>query len=78
MEALWDAPKGSLRADELEQWAALVEVYEEKHHPVAAPDPIEAVKFRMEQMGLKPSDMAKIMGGEAVFRKRLTVSARFR
>jgi HTH-type transcriptional regulator / antitoxin HigA len=75
VEALWDAPKGSALAEELELWAALVEAYEDKHHPVPAPDPIEAVKFRMEQMGLKPSDMAKILGGrgrvsEVLNRKR--------
>lgn len=75
VEALWDAPKGSARAEELELWAALIEAYEEKHQPVPAPDPIEAVKFSMEQMGLKPSDMTKILGGrgrvsEVLNRKR--------
>jgi HTH-type transcriptional regulator/antitoxin HigA len=75
VEALWDAPKDSARAEELELWAALIEAYEEKHQPVPAPDPIEAVKFRMEQMGLKPSDMTKILGGrgrvsEVLNRKR--------
>jgi len=64
VEALWDAPKGSVKAEELELWSALVEAYEEKHQSVPAPDPIEAVKFRMEQMGLKPSDMVKILGGK--------------
>ena len=75
VEALWDAPKGSAQAEELELWAALIEAYEEKHHPLPAPDPIEAVKFRMEQMGLKPSDLAKFLGGrgrvsEVLNRKR--------
>jgi len=75
VEALWDAPKGSAKSEELELWAALIEEYEDKHHPIEAPDPIEAVKFRMEQMGLKPSDLAKFLGGrgrvsEVLNRKR--------
>jgi HTH-type transcriptional regulator/antitoxin HigA len=64
VETLWDAPKGSAQAEELELWSALIEAYEEKRHAIPAPDPIEAVKFRMEQMGLKPSDMTKILGGK--------------
>ena len=75
VEALWDAPKGSDRADELELWATLVEAYESKHYPIPNPDPIDAVKFRMEQMGLKPTDLAKYLGGrgrvsEVLNRKR--------
>jgi len=75
VEALWDAPKGSANSEELELWAALIEEYEDKHHPIEVPDPIEAVKFRMEQMGLKPSDLAKFLGGrgrvsEVLNRKR--------
>jgi HTH-type transcriptional regulator/antitoxin HigA len=65
IEALWDSPKGSSRADELELWAALIEAYEEKHHPIPSPDPVEAIAFRMDQMGLKPSDLAKLLGGRS-------------
>jgi HTH-type transcriptional regulator/antitoxin HigA len=80
VEALWDAPKGSVRAEELELWASLVEAYEQKHHPIPEPDPIEAVKFRMDQLGLRPTDMGKYLGGrgrvsEVLNRKRpLSVS----
>ena len=80
VEALWDAPKGSRQAEELEHWAILIEAYEQKHHPIPPPDPIEAIKFRMDQMGLKPSDLAKFLGGrgrvsEVLNRKRpLSVS----
>lgn len=80
VEALWDSPKGSSQAEELELWAALIEAYEEKHHSIPDPDPIEAVKFRMEQLGLKPTDLAKYLGGrgrvsEVLNRKRpLSVS----
>ena len=75
VEALWEAPKGSVQADELELWATLVNAYEIKHYPIPDPDPIDAVKFRMEQMGLKPTDLAKYLGGrgrvsEVLNRKR--------
>ena len=43
----------------------LVEAYEQKHYKIEAPDPIEAIKFRMEQLGLKPADLAKILGGRS-------------
>jgi len=40
----------------------LVEAYEQRHYKIEPPDPVEAIKFRMEQLGLKPSDLAKILG----------------
>ena len=43
----------------------MVEAYEQKHYKVDPPDPIEAIKFRMEQLDLKPSDLAKILGGRS-------------
>jgi HTH-type transcriptional regulator/antitoxin HigA len=43
----------------------LVEAYEQKHYKISPPDPVEAIKFRMEQLGLKPSDLAKILGGRS-------------
>ena len=43
----------------------LVEAYEQKHYKINPPDPVEAIKFRMEQLGLKPSDLAKILGGRS-------------
>jgi HTH-type transcriptional regulator/antitoxin HigA len=64
VEALWDAPPGSSRAVELETWAVLIEAYEKERHPIGEPDPVEAVKFRLEQMGLKPSALVKALGGK--------------
>ena len=65
VEALWDAPKGSSQAEDLELWATLIEAYEEKHHPIPVPDPVGAIAFRMDQMGLKPADLAKFLGGRS-------------
>ena len=68
-----------LDGDRLDVLVTLVEAYEQKHYKFDPPDPIEAIKFRMEQLDLKPSDLAKILGGrsrvsEVLNRKRkLTV-----
>jgi HTH-type transcriptional regulator / antitoxin HigA len=75
IEALMRAPKSAARNEDLELWATLVEAYETKHYPIPDPDPIDAVKFRMEQLGLKPIDLAKYLGGrgrvsEVLNRKR--------
>jgi len=51
--------------DRLDVLVTLVEAYEQKHCKVDPPDPIEAIKFRMEQLELKPSDLAKILGGRS-------------
>ena len=58
-----------------EAMITLIEAYEAKHYPIAPPDPIEAVKFRMEQQGLKPKDLQPMIGGlnrvyEVLNRKR--------
>ncbi|HUX56429.1 MAG TPA: hypothetical protein VMV77_05615 [Bacteroidales bacterium] len=50
--------------DELELLSLLVERYEYEHYPIAAPDPIEAIRFRMDQMDLKQKDIAPLFGGE--------------
>lgn len=62
IEDAWGAEPGSAEADELEVIALLVEQYEERHHPVPPPDPIEAIKFRLDQMGLDYSDLEEMMG----------------
>jgi HTH-type transcriptional regulator / antitoxin HigA len=49
----------------LDVLVTLVEAYEQKHYKINPPDPDEAIKFRMEQLGLKPSDFAKILGGRS-------------
>jgi len=65
IEQLWDAAKGSPEFDELEVLATLVDAYEKAHHPIDPPDPIEAIKFRMEQMGLTRKDMEPYLGSRA-------------
>jgi HTH-type transcriptional regulator/antitoxin HigA len=63
IEKLWDARPNTAKGDRLEVLITLVEAYEQKHHGIEPPDPIEAIKFRMEQLDLKPSDLADILGG---------------
>ncbi len=72
---LMNAKPDSPEEDELELWAMLVEQYEEKHFPIDPPDPIDAIKFRMEQMGLQQKDLtryipAKSKVSEVLSRKR--------
>ncbi len=54
----------SREGEELELLSLLVEKYEEEHHLLGAPDPIEAIKYRMEQMNLKQVDIAPLFGGK--------------
>lgn len=49
-------------ADELDVLATLVEAYEAKHHPIEAPNPVEAIRFRMEQYGLRDKDLVPYIG----------------
>jgi HTH-type transcriptional regulator / antitoxin HigA len=65
IEKLWDAKPNTRMGDRLDVLVTLVEAYEQKHYRVDPPDPIEAIKFRMEQLELKPSDLAKILGGRS-------------
>jgi len=51
IEEVWDAPEGSADADELDVLATLVDAYEREHFPIGPPDPIEAIRFRLEQQG---------------------------
>ncbi len=62
LELIFDAQKNTAEGDELEVLGILIEKYEDEHFPIDLPDPIEAIKFRMEQMGYTQSDLAKIMG----------------
>tara|TARA_B110000967_G_scaffold15532_1_gene14715 strand:+ start:1822 stop:2205 length:384 start_codon:yes stop_codon:yes gene_type:complete len=80
LEIIFHAEIDSLEGDEAEVLSILIEKYEEKHYPIAMPDPIEAIKFKMEQMGMKQKDLAEIVGftsrvSEILNRKRkLTLS----
>ncbi len=62
LEVIFDASVDSPEGDEAEILGMLIEKYEDKHYPIEAPDPIEAIKFRMEQMDLSKSDLAQIIG----------------
>lgn len=62
VEKLWGAKLNSKLSDELDLLATLIEKYENENYPIDFPDPIEAIKFRMEQLGLEQSDLAKIIG----------------
>jgi HTH-type transcriptional regulator/antitoxin HigA len=63
IEKLWDAKPNTSKGDRLDVLVTLVEAYEQRHHKVEPPDPVEAIKFRMEQLGLKPADLTEILGG---------------
>lgn len=62
LELIFDAKKGTNEGDELEILSILIDQYENKDFPIGMPDPIEAIKFRMEQMGMKQKDLAEIVG----------------
>lgn len=55
----------NIKGDELDLLVTLVESYEIKHYPIAPPDPVDAIKFRMEQMGLTSADMVKYLGSQS-------------
>jgi len=62
IERLWGARAGTLAGDRLDILATLVDAYENEHYPMDPPDPIEAIKFRMEQQGLNRKDLADVLG----------------
>jgi HTH-type transcriptional regulator / antitoxin HigA len=65
IEELWGAKKDSPEGDELDLLVTILESYEMKHFPIAPPDPIDAIKFRMEQMGMSTADMVKYLGSQS-------------
>jgi HTH-type transcriptional regulator/antitoxin HigA len=62
MRGLWGAKSGTADGDRLDVLATLVDDYEARHFPMDPPDPIEAIKFRMEQQGLTRKDLEDILG----------------
>lgn len=75
VEQLMDATPNSPEEDELDLWTLLIEEYERKHYPIDPPDPIEAIRFRMDQLGLQQKDLtrfipAKSKVSEVMNRKR--------
>ncbi len=65
MDQIFDAPKGSIESDEAEILMLLIEKYEETFFPIDAPDPIEAIKIRMEEMNLKQRDLVGVIGAKS-------------
>ena len=80
LEILFDAPVGTHESDEADILGLLIDNYEEHHYPIEAPDPIEAIKIRMEEMNLKQVDLIPVLGGKNRVseilnrRRRLTLS----
>jgi HTH-type transcriptional regulator/antitoxin HigA len=75
IERLWGARQSTPDGDRLDVLATLVEAYEQKHFPLDPPDPIEAIRFRLEQQGLDPRALVGVIGGrsrvyEVMHRKR--------
>lgn len=73
--ALWGAASNTPTGDRLDVLATLIDVYEAKHHAMDPPDPVEAIKFRMEQQGMTRKDLEDIIGtrtriAEVLNRKR--------
>ena len=65
IEKLMDAKANTPQGDELELLSLLVHEYEEKVFPVSKPDPVAAIRFRMEQQGLAPRDLVPLLGSRS-------------
>ncbi len=72
IERLMDAKPGTRAGDELDVLTTLVEAYEAKHYAICPPDPIEAIKFRLDQLGLTRKDLQAILGGRGRVSEVLT------
>jgi len=79
LEVIFDARTNTKEGDEAEILSLLIENYENEHYPIEAPDPIEAIKIRMEELNLKQKDLVGVIGGKSRVseilnrKKRLTV-----
>lgn len=62
LEVIFDAKRGTEQGDELEILSILIDKYENENFPIGMPGPIEAIKFRMEQIGMKQKDLAEVVG----------------
>jgi HTH-type transcriptional regulator/antitoxin HigA len=65
LEIIFDAPTNTKEGDEVEILSLLIENYENQQYPIEAPDPIQAIKIRMEEMNLKQKDLVGIIGGKS-------------
>lgn len=79
LEVIFDADIDTKEGDEAEILSLIIENYENEHYPIEAPDPIEAIKIRMEELNLRQKDMVGVIGGKSRVseilnrKKRLTV-----
>ena len=79
LDEIFDAAPNTKEGDEAEILVLLIDTYEDKYHPISDPDPIEAIKIRMEEMNLKQKDLVGVIGGKSRVsevlnrKKRLTV-----
>ena len=64
IDEIFDAKPGSQAGEELDLLLVLVKLYEDDHYPVPYPDPIEAIKVRMEDLGLQAKDLVPYMGNK--------------
>jgi HTH-type transcriptional regulator/antitoxin HigA len=65
IESLMDAEPGSPEAEEVDVLATLIEAYEDKHYPMDLPDPVDAIKFHIDQQGLSRKDLEPLIGSRA-------------
>ena len=65
LEVIFDAPVDTKEGDEAEILSLMIENYENEHYPIEAPDPIEAIKIRMEELNLRQKDLVGIIGGKS-------------
>jgi HTH-type transcriptional regulator/antitoxin HigA len=65
LEVIFDSKPGTKEGDELEILGVLIEKFEDEHYAIEAADPIEAIKFRMEQMGYKQKDLTEAIGSKS-------------
>lgn len=62
LEELWGAPDGTPEGDRFEVLATLIDSYEAEHMPFDPPDPVAAIEFRLDQLGLSPDDLVPMIG----------------
>ena len=65
LEIIFDAPINTKEGDEAEILSLLIQNYENEHYPIDAPDPIEAIKIRMEELNMRQKDLVGIIGGKS-------------
>ncbi len=65
IEEIFDAKPGTKEGDELEILGILVDEYEKKNFPIEAPKPVEAITFRMDQLGMEQKDLARLLGSKS-------------